>query len=253
MQGDDGRDSFRFLDEYCRGKLKEWLAVESAKVHYISSFLIPLTATHSIRLFTLNYDESVETALSHQRHAVNEKWTAGFDEHGWSPDLLDSTRFEIYLYKLHGSLDWVDDEKLGKCSVRWPPAVESEEIPQGADSLLILGADAKLQAVDPFLTLLYRFKTVIGSCQLLIIVGYSFGDRHINAMIIEALQRDPTMHCIVVNKCMTSGEALPSEFKRMVDIEKRFHFIGRQAKVAFESGEIVQVINSTVQTVEEPF
>lgn len=196
IQTDQVTDSFQFLSDFCKSRLHEWLEIKNpSALMYLWGFRKFTNAGYKLRIFTLNYDECIERALEEAGVA----WTNGFGENGWNPGLLDSDSYRAYLYKLHGSLDWVKDEKLGICSVKWPPARESEELPEDFEPLLIFGTDAKLQAVDPFLTLLFRFQQLLIAGSVLVVIGYSFGDAHVNDVILEALGRDPQMRCIVVN------------------------------------------------------
>jgi hypothetical protein len=218
-------DSFHFLANYCKLGLRDWLSIkDSTLLKYLWSFRDFINAGYQLRIFTLNYDECIECALTESLSQVNERWTTGFDEKGWNPSLLDDNKYDAYLYKLHGSLDWVKDQRLGICSVKWPAAEESEEIPEEFDPLLVFGINVKLQAIDPFLTLLFRFQQLLNSSEVLVIIGYSFGDDHINSMILDSLQRDPRKRCIIVNPGGIET-LLPqdSDFRRLVAVEQRFY------------------------------
>lgn len=251
--GTQADNSFEFLTRYCREGLRDWLAVKDpSRLKYLRSFSDFVKEQFRVRLFTLNYDECLERVLSDTLGKINGRWTTGFDESGWNPDLLDSTEYDAYVYKLHGSLDWVEDERFGVCSVKWPPAQDSEEIPDDFEQLLVFGTDAKLQAVDPFLTLLYRFQRALRKARVLIVVGYSFGDSYINSMILEALQRDSQMRCIVANK---SGleDLLPQDFKRMVAVEQRFVDLQLTAQQALDSDVLLRSLTEVIKTYEEEF
>ena len=201
-------NTFKFLADYSKGKLQDWLVVDDlAKLGYIGKLADFIESGYKLRIFTLNYDECIEQALSEKLGHVNDRWTTGFNDKGWNPEILNSEDYDAYVYKLHGSLDWVDDERLGTCSIKWPPAQDSEEI-SDFEPLLIFGTDAKLQAVDPFLTLLFCFRQILIASEVLVVVGYSFEDIHVNAMIREALQHDPQMRCIVANVTGLEGMAL---------------------------------------------
>ena len=253
IQSHRSDSSFGFLAGYCRQGLHDWLAIEdSAMLQYLQGFRDFIDAGYRLRIFTLNYDECIERALTDALGDVNSSWTTGFGQAGWNPSLLDSDKRVAYVYKLHGSLDWVRDPKLGICSVRWPPARDSEELPEDFDAFLVFGTDVKLQAVDPFLTLLFRFQQLLNHNDVIVVVGYSFGDHHVNAMILEALQRDPQMRCVVVN---THGleELLPddSDFARLVAVEQRFVLVKGTAKDAFESTELLGAVQRAQETREE--
>jgi NAD-dependent SIR2 family protein deacetylase len=253
IQSDGTVYSFQFLADYCKQGLRDWLEIRyPAKLKYLWGFRDFINAGYKLRIFTLNYDECIERALADALGDININWTTGFGERGWDPKLLGSDEYEAYVYKLHGSLDWVRDPKLGICSVKWPPARESEELPADFEALLVFGTDVKLQAVDPFLTLLFRFQQLLNASDVLVVVGYSFGDHHINAMILEALQRDPRMRCIIANP-KSLDELLPhdSDFQRLVAVEQRFVEVRLSAKEAFDSNELLNAVDGIFKAHEE--
>ena len=91
----------------------------------------------------------------------------------------------IYLCKLHGSINWIEDgETLF-------PVRELAEVPSSSqDRVLIYPTPAKQSAsfVSPYADLFREFQTrVVQDQSVLVTVGYSFGDQHINNIIFQAL------------------------------------------------------------------
>ncbi|MEG8026391.1 SIR2 family protein [Sphingomonas aurantiaca] len=91
----------------------------------------------------------------------------------------------VYLCKLHGSVNWVEDgETLF-------PVRELAEVPTSPDGrVLIYPTPAKQSAsfVSPYADLFREFQTrVVQDQSVLVTVGYSFGDQHINNIIFQAL------------------------------------------------------------------
>lgn len=249
--------SFEFLAKLCRERLSTWLSVDdSAKVKYLRSFSDFTRSKFKLRVFTLNYDDCIERALSDAVGKINEQWTTGFDENGWNPNLLVSDAYDVYLYKLHGSLDWVADAKLGVCSIRWPAAEDTEGVSADEEALLIFGTNSKMRPVDPFLSLLFHFQQALNRSTLLVIVGYSFGDEHVNEMIFDSLQRDVKMRCIVASP-RTLQDLIPSNsnLARFVDLEKRFVPLRMGAREAFDSNALLRTTTRVLEelTEEEPF
>jgi hypothetical protein len=255
--GEADEDSFSFLAELCHSRLREWLEIrDNADVKYLRGFLDFINRGYRLRIFTLNYDDGIERALSDSLGLMNGRWTTGFDSRGWNPEKLASDEYDAYVYKLHGSLDWVRDPKLGVCSTKWPAAEEVEELPSDARPLLIFGTDAKLQPVDPFLSLLFRFQQSLFRSTILVAIGYRFADTHVNAMILDALQRDPQMRCIVANPEGVK-DLIPeaSDLGRLVAVERRFVEVKMTARRAFDSNELVKQVDEVFeeQREEKPF
>lgn len=99
----------------------------------------------------------------------------------------------IYLYKLHGSIDWERRKEKGNTLYR------SQQ--QGINPDIIFGTDVKLQAIDPYLFYLYEFRQYVMSSKVVVVIGYSFNDSHINDLLKQALEADNDNKIISVSPC----------------------------------------------------
>jgi SIR2-like domain len=216
-------NAFEFVSRHCKQRLREWLTVtDSTKVKYFRNLRDFISEGFRLHVFTLNYDECVELALANELGEINGRWTTGFDHKGWKPDLLDNKkkRYDALLYKLHGSLDWVEDEELGVCSLKWPMAEHAEEIPDTYESLLIFATALKVIPRDPYLSLLVRFRAELYRCECVVILGYSFGDDHVNTMLLDALRKRPTLQCVIANRQKDVSKYLPNVFREEIARER---------------------------------
>lgn len=132
----------------------------------------------AIRVFSLNYDQCMEKAKPN-----GYELECGFDEESkWSSERfsnISDISAGIFLYKLHGSIDWIRDPATGVLT-RYDSPQESAE--------LIFGTDAKLQSIDPFLFNVYELRNYSLLCKLIVVIGYSFNDSHINGLLGQALR-----------------------------------------------------------------
>ncbi len=161
-------------------QLKSWMQVQDLRK---SSYLKKIEALQKeinfpIRIFTLNYDLLLEKNLG------NLKIEMGFDE----DKKWDYKRFvefpeepDIYLYKLHGSLDWSRDSNT-------QIVTKVDSIPAEPD--LIFGTQYKMQYIDPYLFMISEFRYYCLKARLIICLGYSFSDEHINAILSQSLLRN---------------------------------------------------------------
>ena len=145
---------------------------------------------HPLRVFTLNYDLCVEKSC---KQAGVER---GFGEDKfWDWKIFENEAqldSNIFLYKLHGSIDWIRDDR-GKLTYK-DKGIPSEQIE------IIFGTTYKLQYIDPFLFFAYEFrKRLMTDVQLLICVGYGFADEHINGIITQALNGDHSRKMLVIS------------------------------------------------------
>lgn len=189
-----------FLDEIY-SMLEEWLTVGTPeKFAYLTKLLDFQKHSQRVDLFTLNYDLCIEKAFAEIKQGIPN----GFTEGCWQPALLQNAT--LRLFKLHGSLDWVDDELRGICSLQFPRHPQAEDF-EGQRPLLIFGTDTKLTGKEPFLTLLYHFSFCLNSTDVLIVIGYSFGDDYLNEVIKQRMRGNTKLRIIVVSPHATAKVA----------------------------------------------
>ncbi len=186
---------FGIISEF-RGKivdqLKTWVQLKDYdKASYYAKFFDFQEAyNYVLRVFSLNYDLCLEKNNVGGKHLER-----GFDP---ASRIWDSRRFypaveeqDLYLYKLHGSLDWERDEHRGNI-VR-----EVDNIPEVPD--LIFGTDFKLYYIDPYLYYASEFRKYSLEAKIILIIGYGFNDEHINSILKQALSYDGEKKLYVVD------------------------------------------------------
>lgn len=146
---------------------------------------------HPLRIFTLNYDLCVENACTDVtvERGFSEEKTWDWRVFDPSPDQTA----DIYLYKMHGSIDWERDDS-GKVTFR--DSVSRINV----DNLeIIFGTTYKLQYVDPFLFFAYELRRwTLSTARLIITVGYGFADEHVNGILGQALKGDRQRRLLAV-------------------------------------------------------
>ncbi|UWU75570.1 SIR2 family protein [Bradyrhizobium huanghuaihaiense] len=151
----------------------------------------------STELFTTNYDMLLEEALEHQQVPYFDGFV------GSSRPFFDQKAIEdggipqrwARLWKLHGSINWRFN-KASKVVVR----TDREEI---GDELLIHPSHLKYDESRrmPYLVMADRLKTFLKRGErpvALFILGYSFGDEHINEALIDCLRSNPSAACFAI-------------------------------------------------------
>lgn len=141
---------------------------------------------------TTNYDTLIEDALSLARRRVVDGFSTGgigfWTGHGEAEiDRLPPRCHQVI--KLHGSVDWLRAEDGTLVRARYGTSYLS----QLEDTLIYPQATKYVETQrDPFADLFAAFRKLLASREshVLCIVGYSFGDEHINLEIEEALKRD---------------------------------------------------------------
>jgi hypothetical protein len=144
-------------------------------------------------VFTLNYDLCLERALEYEEVP----FTTGFKTGVWTDSELDRDDC-IKIYKLHGSLGWVRHKttlyERGALKDREDVPVESDEIPDE----LIFAVDNKLKATQPFMWMMNRFWEHVAKAPVIVTVGYSYSDAHINEIIAQGMAAEPSRRLIAV-------------------------------------------------------
>ncbi|MEV6272670.1 SIR2 family protein [Kribbella sp. NPDC051936] len=166
------------------GSLRGCLDLDGSSVDYLAPLLARSDDTTTIA--TLNYDRSIELLAGRAGLDLTtgiDLWSGGYD---WDWEAGK----DVYLLKLHGSLDWrieMEQTENGMAHevVRSFLKSDNDGFQRlGAANLgVIFGQREKLRADGPFLAMLREFGEMLKTCERLVVVGYSFRDDHINAAI----------------------------------------------------------------------
>lgn len=154
-----------------------------------------------VNIFTLNYDTLMEQASDAEGVVLLDGFVGTqrrvFRPESYEQDLYfpaETTegrvhRFDrvLHLYKLHGSMTWVANEPTidnpyGVCCAPFDPNAKQP--------LLIYPTPAKYGETlgMPYSELFRRFAgAVVRAQSVLFVIGYGFGDEHVNAIIRQAL------------------------------------------------------------------
>ena len=138
----------------------------------------------------LNYDTTLEDALALGTIPYADGLQGGTTG-WWEPLTFEGKGLSARVMKLHGSIDWrqLPHEQFPR---RIAPSIEvadRDDLP-----VLIWPSSTKYQEaqLDPFAQLLERARKAMrpadGLQRLLVVCGYSFGDRHINLELDKALR-----------------------------------------------------------------
>ena len=219
---------FESLYEAMWGFIRSQLTVtygDGQEWSYLRNLIGIAKETDTPSIFTLNYDLSLEAVME----AASIKYSTGFKslkgdafysaELQWWPLWLlrgsDAVKFnntpegenaDVHLIKLHGSLDWFRIEAPVRSTVEgyqiYPqgPIVRSNSIPSNKiEEVMIAGRVGKQKLEEPFITLLREFYDEVSKADVLVIIGYSFSDAHINRILLDTLMRVRIYDTIVVN------------------------------------------------------
>lgn len=102
------------------------------------------------------------------------------------------------LFKLHGSIDrYYQNGDIVKKDILFPTkTIDGVELVES----LIYPMREKEVYKDPFFEALARLKTSLLSEKICVVIGYSFGDEHIQNIFFDAVKRNPKIKILLVNK-----------------------------------------------------
>lgn len=174
------------------------------------NFLDKITARKAseprVQLFTTNYDTLFEQAAQEGGYAVIDGFSFTspriFSGRYFDYDIVQRERTRLkdeesfvskvfQLYKMHGSLTWERTEQ-GRVQ-----QVDSTESP-----LIVYPASDKYESSyeQPYFEMMSRFQQALRrENTLLIVLGFGFRDKHIQNVILEAVNQNPSFQLVIVN------------------------------------------------------
>lgn len=174
------------------------------------NFLDKITARKAneprVQLFTTNYDTLFEQAAQRGGYVVIDGFSFSFPRtfsgRYFDYDIVqrEQTRIKgeesfvskvFHLYKMHGSLTWKQTEQ-GMIQ-----QVNTTETP-----LIVYPASDKYESSyeQPYFEMMSRFQQALRrENTLLIVLGFGFRDKHIQNVILEAVNQNPSFQLVIVN------------------------------------------------------
>jgi hypothetical protein len=179
--------------------------------HALARWVKRTDRSSPVEIFTTNYDTLVERGLEDERVPAFDGFVGSrrpfFSPASLLHEEMAPGRKWARLWKIHGSVNWSWDE-LPDGSSR---IVRGEETAAGE---LIFPSSEKYDESrkQPYAAILDRLHRVltVRDDTVLVTVGYSFGDQHINEVIFDALEARDRLHAFV----LTFSE-LPDEHELM--------------------------------------
>ncbi|MHC1563167.1 SIR2 family protein [Actinomycetospora sp. C-140] len=177
------------LDQIRTDVVKAVYIDDAARVQYLQPlFTLSDRTSAPVAVATLNYDQCLELAGESFGVEVSDGIsTAPGDRE------IDYGAARIKLIKLHGSSNWVRGSH-GVTRV----AQQSEALSYRSQAILFGGRN-KLTAEWPFLELLWRWSQELQQCEDLCIIGYSYRDEHVNAILRNWLDDDPARRVFLID------------------------------------------------------
>lgn len=184
-----------------------------------------------IKLFTTNYDLVIETACDIEGIKCN----IGFE--GVNTKIFNPTNFDlnisikpeaqnivyypnyIYLYKLHGSVNWSSIEIDGITEI------VLDDCPNPNSSTVIYPCATKYSETleMPFGEMFRRFGDCVSRSQTVIVtIGYGFMDEHVNQILFRSLKNPSTQLVIIEPKWEENASPYIKKFIQATGYEDKY-------------------------------
>lgn len=146
-----------------------------------------------VTIFTTNYDTVIEEYCGNPDRHIER--IDGFKFHDarralvWDGDFAprnDAFDTKVFLYKLHGSMNWLADDSGDRARIVQKPSTDASG-DRARDMYIRPSLDAKDEATkkEPYATILRRFTQTLSSFDACIVIGYSFRDPHIAEELVR--------------------------------------------------------------------
>lgn len=153
-------------------------ALDSLNIHYINGFGGGISKFFNPALFNYNFAKRMDTSI----------------------EKFEPVENMVYLYKIHGSINWVEDEQNANTYFNIKEVTVPENV--GDKNVLIYPAPTKQNKSlgSPYVEMFREFqKKLLEPHSVLFISGYSFSDEHVNNIIYQALATNTTINVVILN------------------------------------------------------
>ncbi|TLS35298.1 SIR2 family protein [Pseudalkalibacillus caeni] len=190
--------------------------------------LVTKRKSHSrVKIFTTNYDTLFEQALQQEEYILVDgfsyetprKFNSRYFDYDFivrgenkiidEPEFVDKV---VHLFKIHGSIDWQKND--------YGDVIKSQGANEQNLPLMIYPRRAKFEQSyeNPYFDLFSRFQLELRKNNtLLIVIGFSFADKHIKSIVKNALLNNLGLNILIV-----SPDLEKEEYGDFIDRAKKY-------------------------------
>ncbi|WP_282032220.1 SIR2 family protein [Winogradskyella eximia] len=152
-------------------------ALDSLNIHYINGFNGGLNRYFNPALFNYTFSKRMDTSI----------------------DKFEPVENMVHLYKIHGSINWIEDTKNANTFFK---IKETFNPNKGKNNVLVYPTPTKQNKSlgSPYVEMFREFqRKLLEPLSVLFVIGYSFSDEHVNNIIYQALATNSTMNLVIIN------------------------------------------------------
>lgn len=154
-------------------------ALDSLNIHYINGFSGGLKRYFNPAFFNYTYSKRMDTSL----------------------EKFEPVNNMVYLYKIHGSVNWVEDSSNANSYFNIRELTEIEEDYNGKAMIYPTPLKQNKSLGSPYVDMFREFQhKLLEPNSVLFVIGYSFNDEHINDIIYRSLVTNSSLILCVINQ-----------------------------------------------------
>ena len=168
-------------------------ALDSLNIHYINGFGGGLRKYFNPALFNYTWSKRMDTSI----------------------DKYEPVENMVYLYKIHGSINWQETEHKMNNYFNIEELSPQQLSPE--KSVLIYPTPTKQDKSIgvPYVDLFREFRNkLLEPHSVLFVIGYGFNDRHVNDIIYRALATNSTINVVIFGKKPADDERARDSSRR---------------------------------------
>lgn len=155
-------------------------ALDSLNIHYINGFTGGINKYFNPALFNYTYSKRMDTSI----------------------DKFEPVENMIYLYKIHGSINWIEEQEDESSNNYFNIKEVYPPLKKGDNNVMIYPTPTKQNKSlgSPYIDLFREFQhKLLEPNGVLFVIGYSFSDEHVNDIIYRALATNSTFNVVIIN------------------------------------------------------
>ena len=154
-------------------------ALDSLNIHYINGFSGGLKKYFNPAFFNYTFSKRMDTSL----------------------EKFEPVNNMVYLYKIHGSVNWVEDSSNANSYFNIRELTEIEKNYNGKAMIYPTPLKQNKSLGSPYVDLFREFQhKLLEPNSVLFVVGYSFNDEHINDIIYRSLVTNNSLILCIINQ-----------------------------------------------------
>lgn len=154
-------------------------ALDSININYINGFIGGLNKFFNPAFFNYSFSKRMDTSI----------------------DKYEPVENMVYLYKLHGSINWIEDKSNKNSFFDVSEVVSKNKIVYKEDNNVLIYPTPTKQDKSlgsPYTELFREFqKKLLEPHSVLFIIGYGFNDSHVNNIIHQALATNSSINIVI--------------------------------------------------------